>query len=165
MTSLRNIQFSEVQQFRQTWLWYLLLFSFLISMVPVLVLTLRGDLPRSEGIAVMSLMLVIMAIILGLFNVATLETKISDEGIAFRWTPFFKRFTLLKWSDIDYVQIRQYLGLSYGFHFSFRYGRMHNVSGNYGLQVVLKNGKRYFLGTQKRSSAERALQQSGKMKL
>lgn len=161
----KNIQFSEVQQFRQTWLWFLLLSSTLISVVPVLVATLQGEMRTLEGLAAMGLVLLITGINLVLFYITKLEIKISDEGIAYRWWPYFRKFTLLKWSDVEFVQMQKYAAMSYGFHISKKYGRIHNVDGNQAYQVVLQNGKKYLFGTQKKLSVENALQQSGKMKL
>lgn len=161
----RNIQFSEVQQFRQSWLWFLLVSSSAVSIIPLLVLTIKGEIPPGDGLAGMGFVLCITGTNLVLFYVTKLEIKISDEGIAYRWWPFFRKFSVLKWDDIDYVMMQKYSAMSYGFHISRKYGRIHNVDGSNGYQVVLQSGKKYFFGTQKKLSAENALQQSGKMKL
>lgn len=161
----RNIQFQEVQQFRQPWLWYLLISSSVICLIPLLVFIIKGEIPLVEGILVMAGVVLIMLINIAIFYYIRLEIKMSDEGIFYRWWPFFKKFSVLDWDNIDYVIMRKYSAQKFGFHISREYGRVHNVDGNAGYQVVLRNGKKYFFGTQKKLFAESALQQTGKMKL
>ena len=161
----KGLQFNEVQQFRQGWLWYLLISSSLISLLPVIVITANGNMELTEGLMVIGLLLAITLINLAAFYYAQLETKISDEGISFRWWPFFKKFSMLKWDNIDHVKVAQFSAFKLGFHIDSKYGRVHNVEGKNGYQVVLKNGKKYFFGTQRKLSVENVLQQSGKLKL
>ena len=161
----RGLQFNEVQQFRQSWLWYLLISSSLVSFIPIVVIMASDDVTLLEGLGVIGIVLGITLINLAAFYYARLETKISDDGISFRWWPFFRKFSILRWEDIDHVNVAQFSAFKLGFHFDRKYGRVHNVDGKNGYQVVLKNGKKYFFGTQRKLSVESVLQQSGKLKL
>lgn len=136
----------------------------IISIIPLLVFILKGETPLGEGLAVLGGVLLLNGINITAFYLATLETKISTEGISFRWWPFFRKFTNLSWHDVDYVQMRKYSALSFGYHITKEYGKVHNVDGMYGFQVVLNNGKKYFFGTQQRLSVENVLQQTGKLR-
>lgn len=131
----------------------------------MLVFILKGEIPLLEGIAVIGGILLLNAIILSAFYYATLETRISPEGIEYRWWPFFKKFRLISWNDVDHVAMRKYSSLQFGYHKHKEFGKVHNVDGVHGFQVVMSNGKKYFFGTQQKLSVESVLQQTGKMRL
>ena len=161
----KGIQFQEVQQFRQGWFWYLLISSSLLCLIPVIVFMASGQMEWKEGMLVTAMVLGITIINISAFYYARLETRIADDGISFRWWPFFRKFSVLRWEDIDQVNIAQCNAFKLGFHFDRKYGRVHNVDGKNGYQVILKNGKKYFFGTQRKLSVENVLQQTGKLKL
>lgn len=160
----RSIQFKEKQKFRQSWLWFILISSTIISIIPLLVFTLKGEVPLLEGVAVIGGILLLNSINIGAFYYATLETKISPEGIEYRWWPFFRKFTLLNWDDVEHVSMRKYSKMQFGYHKNKEFGKVHNVDGVHGFQVVMSNGKKYFFGTQQKLSVETTLQQTGKMR-
>jgi hypothetical protein len=153
-----------VQQFRQSWLWFLLVSSTIISVLPILVFAIKGDMPLMEGVAGIGVIMLVTALNLGAFYWTRFETNISDKGISYRWWPFFRKFTELKWEDVEYVAMRKYSNFKFGYHSNKEFGKVHNVDGVNGYQVVLQNGKKYFFGTQKKLSVESVLQQTGKMK-
>lgn len=161
----RRIQYEEVQQFRQPWLWYLLITSSLTGVLPVIVVAFAdNDTSVREAVLVIAIVLGITLLNLAAFYYVRLEVRFSDEGIHYRWWPFFRAFSLLRWKDIDHVSIQKYTPFKFGFSISKKYGRVHNVDGNMGYQVILQNGKKYFFGTQKRLAVENVLQQTGKLK-
>jgi hypothetical protein len=160
-----NIQFREVQQFRQGWLWYLLISGGVISLLPIVVLTISGEVPVSEGMAIIGLVLLITLINLAALYVAKLEIIMNGEGIAYRWWPFFRKFSKLSWKEVEYIKMGKYSRFQFGAHRDKQYGKVHNVDGSQGYQVVMQNGRRYFFGTQKKLSVETVLQQTGKLKL
>lgn len=161
----RVIHFNERQKFRQPWLWFLMISGIVISIIPLLVFILKGEIPLGEGLLVIGGVLLLNLINIGAFYFATLETKISEDGIAYRWWPFFKKFTVLNWNQVEYVSMRKYSALKFGYHKHKEFGKVHNVDGTYGFHVVMNNGKKYFFGTQQRLSVETVLQQTGKMRL
>ncbi len=68
----------------------------------------------------------------------------------------------MKWEDISKAYIREYKPVAeYGGWgvrgFFSSSGRAYNVSGNVGLQVELKNGKKILIGTQKQETIEELL--------
>ncbi|MBJ2175825.1 hypothetical protein JBL43_16340 [Aureibaculum sp. A20] len=67
------------------------------------------------------------------------------------------------WNDISKVYVRKYNAITeyggWGFRgYIFKTGgKAFNVMGNKGIQIVLKNGKKMLIGTQKEVEAERIL--------
>jgi hypothetical protein len=51
-----------------------------------------------------------------------------------------------------YSPIKEYGG--WGFRYGFKNGKAYNISGNMGLQLILKNGDRILIGTQKPEELE-----------
>lgn len=79
-----------------------------------------------------------------------LITSINKKGISVRVRPLLhKNF---KWDDIDEMFIREYKPLreygGYGIRYS-KNGTAYNIKGKTGLQLVMKNGKRILIGTQR----------------
>lgn len=134
-------------------------------MLPVIIFTASGKLPLLEGLGVLGVVVFLMLINIVVFYYTRLEVKISEEGIAYRWWPFFRKHSVLKWADIDYVTMSKHSALKVGYHFDRKFGKVHKVDGINGYQVVLYNGKKYFFGTQRKLSVESVLQQTGKLKL
>ncbi|HYF31147.1 MAG TPA: hypothetical protein VD993_08515 [Chitinophagaceae bacterium] len=161
----KHIQYHEVQHFRQAWLWYLLISSSFIGLLPLIIFIATGEIPFREGWWVLGIVLGITFINLAAFYYARLEIKMSEEGIAYRWWPFFRKFRTLQWEQIDYITVRKYSALKVGYHYNKEFGKVHLVNSGSGYQVVLYNGKKYFFGTQRKLSVENVLQQTGKLKL
>ncbi|MFD1143797.1 hypothetical protein ACFQ4C_21895 [Larkinella insperata] len=128
--------YQEKQQFRQPWLWALL--------IGVFGLALYRQEPISVGIVVA---------VLGLFWVLRLETRIDEEGISYRWFPFQLRRRVIRWNQIQQVTVRNYSALGefggWGMRYSWN-GTAYTVSGNAGLDIRIKGKRRFLLlGTQR----------------
>ncbi|UCG84543.1 MAG: hypothetical protein JSW38_06960 [Dehalococcoidia bacterium] len=100
--------------------------------------------------------------IAALFVFLKLETEVRSDGIYIRYLPFhirFKRFApedLSEYYARQYKPIREYggWGIRCGL---FGKGKAYNVSGNKGVQLVFKNGKRLLIGSQKAEELETAI--------
>ncbi|MGV3557197.1 hypothetical protein [Larkinella arboricola] len=138
--------YQEKQQFRQPWLWALLL--------GVLGVTLYRQESVSIGIVVA---------VLGLFAFLRLETRINDEGIAYQWFPFQLRPQLIRWNQIEQVSIRTYSALGEFGGWGIRFGwkaTAHTVSGNAGIEIQIKGKKRFLLiGTQRPDDVRPVIEQ------
>ncbi len=168
---MARILFAEEQRFTQWWLWAIMLFALLSVLVPFLygiysqeVLNKSfGNQPMStEGLAVTgtaSTLLVLIIIVV--FNRARLKTKISSDKLAVAFPPFFRKWKELVPGEIERYEIREYNAIreygGYGVKRRFKYGQSYTISGNIGLQLYLKNGKRLLIGTQKRQAIEYAM--------
>jgi hypothetical protein len=100
--------------------------------------------------------------ILVLFHLLKLETQVRPDGLYVRYYPFHIRFRKFSAGDLSECHARQYKpirefggwGIRYGL---FGKGKAYNVSGNKGVQLVFKDGKRLLIGSQKAEELEEAL--------
>lgn len=136
--------FTEKQRFTQWWFWLIILlvvaFAFYYE---------ESTLER------------VVALIIPLFLfILNLETEISQEGISVRFFPFHLKKKFFAWDEIAKAEVREYSPLlEYG-GWGIRRGKSgvaYNVKGNIGLQLVLKNGKKILIGTQKAEELKQIL--------
>jgi len=150
-----NIYFSEKQGFRQWWLGAILGIPLVILIAQLL----------SRGFEMeLFLPLLLAGAVNGLFWAAKLETELGEKGIHFAWKPFQRNKITYEWKDIERAYVRKYKPIAeyggWGLRYGFK-GRAHNVSGHWGIQLELKDGKRILFGTQRPEEARFALNQLG----
>jgi hypothetical protein len=83
-----------------------------------------------------------------------LITRITTEGIYVRFIPFHFKEQFYSWDSIESAQVRTYdplseyggWGIKYGFNGQ---GKVYNIAGDQGLQLVFKSGEKLLIGTQK----------------
>jgi hypothetical protein len=83
-----------------------------------------------------------------------LITRITTEGIYVRFIPFHFKEQFYSWDSIESAQVRTYnplleyggWGIKYGFNGQ---GKVYNIVGDQGLQLVFKSGEKLLIGTQK----------------
>jgi hypothetical protein len=166
------ILFSEKQKFRQWWIWLVLLamagfFAFAVYQQLVLKKPV-GDNPASDtGLLIISLIPVFLIL---LFLFSELETEISESGVSYKFYPFHLRKITVSWGNLEKAFVRKYNPITeyggWGFRLGiFGHGRALNISGNMGLQLVLKNGKRLLLGTKKPDEMEKVILQMREKKI
>ncbi|MBD8084208.1 hypothetical protein [Chryseobacterium caseinilyticum] len=143
-----NPEFYEIQRFRQWWLWLIILF--------VLGFSAYNSIGNAEFFSTTELIisLAIPILIFLLFFIIKLETKIDTLGIRVRLFPFHFHFKYFPWKSIEKAYIREYSPLmdygGWGLRIvSFGRGKAYTVSGDLGLQLVFKDGKKLLIGTQK----------------
>lgn len=149
-----KIEFKEEQQFTQWWLWVLLI---AIGAFPVfglyqqLVLGQKfGDKPMSDfGLIVFT---VFVIGIIAMLRFATLKTEIDAYQFRITFSPFTKR--KVQWQEVESAKIIKYGFVGWGIRLWTPYGTVYNTSGNMGLAIKLKNGKRFLVGTQKAKELE-----------
>ena len=151
-----DLVFCEVQRFG---LLVRLMFvaSLTIAMVMEVVLLKRmifeqGLLEIFPIILFIVTMIIIPILVAILFLVVKLEAEVRSDGLYVRFFPAhirFKRFAAEDLTDcfaLKYRPILEYGG--WGIRFGKK-GKAYNVSGNRGVQLVLKNGKRLLIGSQR----------------
>lgn len=165
MSSKNETLFSEKQRFDQKWIWLLLISVNLVFFFGVFYQVVKhktfGNQPMSdtELMITASLMFIFTLIFLAM----RLETYIKKDGIYVRFFPFHLTIKRYSWETIQRCSVRQYdpiteyggWGLRFGFQ---RKGMAFNVSGNKGIQLVLKNGSMLLIGTNKPEEAIETLQ-------
>ena len=163
-----SASFREVQGFRQWWLWVLLLVTAFGTVclfgygiyVQVIQGTPWGDNPMSDGgliitaVATTLLTVGMAALLLS----ARLITEVRSDGLHIRFFP-------LRWKVIPYETIASYQARTYhpireyggwGIRWG-REGKAYIVGGNEGLQLLLTDGRKVLVGSQRAQELEAAV--------
>ena len=165
MNEETELIYSEEQKF-SPWLRWLIAAS-MVLVVPFSIFSLtkmNSEQDTSELAVILPLIIgglfVPIAVAL-LFGMLKLQTQVRSDGLYIRFFPFhisFKRFTaedLSKYYARQYKPVIEYGG--WGIRFILRNGRAYNVSGNKGVQLVFKSGKRLLIGSQRAEELEEAI--------
>jgi hypothetical protein len=91
-----------------------------------------------------------------------LVTRVTSAGIYVRFIPFHFKEQFYPWDSIESAQVRTYdslfeyggWGIKYGFSGQ---GKVYNVSGDQGLQLVFKSGEKILIGTHKPEEIQAAV--------
>ena len=156
-------EFNEKQKFTQWWIW---LFLILITIgctygaIQQLVFKIPfGTKPASDELLLVLCMVPVFMLLL--FNLIRLDTRINSEGVFYKFKPFHFKEKLIAWSEIEKIYTREYKPIKeyggWGIKGSWKKGKAYNVSGNKGIQLELKNGKKILLGTQKPAEVDETL--------
>jgi hypothetical protein len=115
-----------------------------------------GNNPLSNNGLIIAFILIasLFIVLLLLFGYARMTTVIDKNQIAYKFFPFQFTFQKINWDSIEkyevitYNPLREYGG--WGIR-PGKGGKAYNVSGDKGLQLYLKDGKKILIGTQKES--------------
>lgn len=162
---MQSAVFIEKQQFRQWWLWVLLivLAGIFISgyVVQVIYGEPFGNKPMSDtGLMIMGIVFLLLLI---LFWVMALHTRIDNSGIHVRFSPFHRRDKAYPWETIKYCEMKKYSPVGDYGGWGLRNGA-YNVSGNYGVLITFKNRDTLMIGTNKPAEMTKFLDEAGKLK-
>lgn len=162
----QDVIFRESQRFTQKWVWLLVT----LMAVGIWIMTLfhfffarPGQTSLSTDIIVVFSWALAGVGIPILFLTMELVTEVRTDGLYVRMIPFhlnYKRFT---WGEIreykarEYDPIREYGG--WGIRMG-RNGRAYNMSGNRGVQLVLTDGKRLLVGSQRAEELAAAMKEA-----
>jgi len=165
--------FEEEQQFRQIWIWIIMLSSSLL-MLAILGFGLYqqlylgkpfGNKPMSnEGLVIVTCLasLVIIGIPV-LFYKMTLAVRVDSQYLYINFLPLRRKQILLRdiarWEARTYRPLRDFGG--WGLKYSFKEKCWaYNVSGDRGVQLELTNGKRLLIGSQRAEALAEAIKQA-----
>lgn len=91
-----------------------------------------------------------------------LKTKITDDGIYLAYIPFVRKWKKIAKDDITGYELRKFQAVleygGYGMRMRRKAGKAYTISGNTGLQLYLKDGKKLLIGTQKKQALKYAMQ-------
>lgn len=163
---MANHVFKETQKFNQPWIWVILLSAHLsvhIWGVRDLVneYSKGNDWWTSETFIAGLIGLVLLNLLLVIFLLLKLETRIDRTGIHFRYPPIINSWRKIPLSEIQSVQVINYSPWTYG-GWGIRYswnGWAYNVRGNKGIIIKKKNGKQLLIGTQRSQEAQEVINQ------
>lgn len=115
---------------------------------------------RSALVLILAGSFVVIGAIIWLLQVMTLTVQIDQGTIMYRFLPFITQTkSVHKW-DLEDVYVREYRPtVAYdGYPPATPKGKAYTIKGRSGLQLVFKNNKRLFLGTQKPDELKLAVQ-------
>ncbi|MDC1432142.1 hypothetical protein N8201_03525 [Polaribacter sp.] len=153
--------FKEEQRFRQVWLMVLLGFSLLVPVGLIIREYIKDNTSMTTNEFLGSLIGIIASVLL--IFIFKLSTRIDEKGIHYQFFPFHFSMKTLLWSEITKAEIRTYDPIGeyggWGLRYSFnkKKGNAVNVSGDIGIQLTLKNGKKLLIGTQKKEAVSSVL--------
>jgi hypothetical protein len=163
--------FKEEQRFTQSWMIIILI----LAVVGPLILGIYGviqqiflkqpfgDQPMSDaGLVSFTLVMLFFSILIFLFK---LSTRIDENGIHYQFFPLHLKTKFIAWDEIEQAYVRTYLpltefggwGIRGGFFFNKGKEKAINVSGDIGIQLKFKNGKKLLIGTQQKTAVENVL--------
>ena len=101
-----------------------------------------------------------------LFYFLMLKTRIETNGIYVRFIPFHSKEIFIAWDQLASCYIRTYSPLDEYRGWGIKYGlggagKVYNVSGYQGLQLVFTNGSRLLIGTKKPTELQEVINQLG----
>jgi hypothetical protein len=148
-------EFKETQRFTQWWLWLVLVGSWVVLMYSLATVQPHTTIAYFISFGVGMLLPI-------LFWQMRLMTRITEEGIYVRFVPFHFKEQFFPWESIESAQVRTYSplmeyggwGIKYGFNGQ---GKVFNVAGDQGLQLVFKSGEKLLIGTQKPTEIQAAV--------
>ena len=153
--------FKEEQRFRQVWLMVLLGFSLLVPVGLIINEYIKDNTSMTTNEFLGSLIGIIASVLL--IFIFKLSTRIDEKGIHYQFFPFHFSMKTLLWSEITKAEIRTYDPIGeyggWGLRYSFnkKKGNAVNVSGDIGIQLTLKNGKKLLIGNQKKEAVSSVL--------
>src|SRR5680860_97229 len=163
---MEKLLFKEEQRFTQWWLWLILGSALLAIVIPLTnELSAQSWDTSSEDFSHLILygsvtVLFIIAVLIVLV-LSRLKTKITYDGIFITFPPLKRKLYRIKVQEIERFEIRKYRAKreygGYGFRSRRTSGQAYTISGNIGLQLYFKNGKKLLIGTQKKQAIEFAM--------
>ena len=160
-----QIIYREEQKFG---LWLQLLVGLpMIWVVTVSIIQLIKDSPGQGSPGILAIIFLILAgvvvpvLIVGLLWALKLETEVRPDGLYVLYFPFHIKFKRFGADDLSECYARKYRPIweygGWGIRYSFGKGKAYNVSGNEGVQLVFKNGRRLLIGSQRAGELEEAI--------
>ncbi len=155
--------FNETQRFRQWWI-YLIIAGSLIAW-GYGVFTSITAVEEEKATEDYILILTSLAPILLVFMIFALRlvTRVRNDGVYFQFKPLQFKEKHIKPDEINSWEVRKYSPIKEYGGWGIRaggkkHGKAYNISGNMGLQLYLKNGKKLLIGTQKPREMQKAME-------
>lgn len=163
-TTFNKTLFQEEQNFSNPGLWIFVAVVFTFVLAPttltiynqaILNKPVGEESTSTSGLIVMVILFTMMLLgTIVLFKKMKLLTQVRSEGLFYRYPPFIIKWNSIKKEEIGTYELRKYKPIheysGWGIRNNWsKSGRAFNVSGNIGLQLYLKNGKKVLFGTKR----------------
>jgi len=162
------IEFYEQQQKHSWWYWVLLTGLNLWTIYGCIRQVAYGQPFGNNPASDMTLIIITVSILLITSVLLSLKliTLINKDGIFVRFHPIQLKRKYFSWDEIEQAYIRKYNAVleygGWGYRWALR-NKAYNVSGNIGLQLVLKNGKKILIGTNNPEELTEVVRKLGKL--
>ncbi|MGC6428122.1 MAG: hypothetical protein ACON4Y_06710 [Flavobacteriales bacterium] len=160
--------FKETQFFRQKWLWIVILFFPAFSAYGIYEQIILGNIIGEKPLSDQGLIIFSIVVGIGLplaFWNLKLNTRVSNKGLHYQFFPIHLRERTIPFDDIQSFKARTYSPMKefggWGIRFGFE-TKAYNVSGDKGLQLVLKNERKVLFGSQDHKAFEKAMKTAQK---
>lgn len=155
--------FKEEQRFTQTWIIVLTLFSVIVPIALLAKKYLNGYSNISPKSFIISI--AILLAVSSLIFLFKLITRIDEKGIHYQFFPFHLSLKTIPWENIQKAEVKKYdaitdfggWGLKGGLLWKTGKGKSITVSGDVGIQLLLKNNTKLLIGTLKEVQAKNVL--------
>ncbi len=146
--------FREVQHFRRSWLWLVVLLPTILAWWPFVRQVLGGQPVGQHPLPDWGVWLVWLLIGVGLplfFGLLRMEVELTDRELTIVYRPLARRRVLL--AEILQVEVRHYNALKeyggWGVKGWSRDKMAYNVSGDQGVELRLKDGRSLLVGSRR----------------
>jgi hypothetical protein len=123
-----------------------------------------GDNPMSDtGLLITGIAVIAgLGILVSLLFAGSLITEVRSDGFYYRFSPFINKLRRIPIEQIASVEVKKYSPLleygGWGVRRSpFRRTTAYNISGNIGVLITLKTGRRFMFGTLRLEDMRRAV--------
>ena len=154
-------EFNETQKF-SPWIWIIIT---LAALGGILALSLPA--PQNEELPLILKLFIVsaMIVVILMFFFGYLKTNIDESGIKIEMRILIRFGRIIKWDEIASVKVDKYRPIlefgGWGYRIGWK-GVAYNCSGNDGLIIILKNGRKVVVGTQKPDELKKYLTANGK---
>ena len=152
MLEKNSLIFCEKQKFSRLVRWLFILGPVVYVLILLSIVGKEWTQPLQTIVAVAGLTITISVTVL--LWISKLETEVRSDGLYVRFFPSHINFKKIAFEDISEYYAREYSPIleygGWGIRFNmFGAGKAYNARGNKGVQLVLKNGKKLLVGSQK----------------
>ncbi len=164
--------YKEIQRFDSIWLKVLLTVGLFAPLCILLYGAYQqiiqgvpfGDNPASDGMLIMTivLLLVFAVVMYFIFFRAKMITEVDSEKITVKFFPLIWTERVYKKEDIESFKVEKYNSLlrfgGWGLRYRSTKEMAINTSGNMGVLLIMKNGKKIMLGSKDTDNFAQALE-------
>jgi hypothetical protein len=159
-----EVFFKEEQRFRQLWLWVFVILASIVPWLGLIIQVILGQ--KLANNPAPDWIIILMWLVFGIgfplfFYSIRLVTEVHKEGIHIRFFPFHRKFKIFRYAEIESYAAREYKPIREYGGWGIRYGlggMAYNVSGNKGVQLIMKNKKKVLIGSQKSYELYKAIE-------
>jgi hypothetical protein len=151
-----HILFEEIQKYPR-WVSWVVRLAMILTILGVL-LGYINEKEKTDMAIGLAIVIPVAIVVIYLNSNMRLEKIVTSNGLYYRWKPWHKRFRVIQKEDIESFYTRTFPLVKYGVGWFPTYGWYHNAGRGEGLQLVLKNGGKFFFSTNEKNLFEKALQ-------